>query len=114
MYSGKLKRDLTALVNSLENNAILLTDWDLLYPCYYVAHVEEERLGMMFIQAYPALDQRALAESAREFLRQNLPDRPVYALEPIPELTDEAVFEPTVRGGWTVFRIHPRENAESR
>ncbi len=64
-FSEKLKGDLTRLVNALEENAVLLTDWDLLYACYYVAHVEQKETGMMFVQTYPAIGQRELAESAR-------------------------------------------------
>lgn len=107
MYSEKLKRDLTSLVSTLEDDAVLFTDWDLLYPCYYVAHVEERRTGIRFIQTYPAIGQQELAESARELIREMLPDHPVYILEPLPELANEFAFEPTIRGGWTLFRLHP-------
>jgi hypothetical protein len=109
-YSEKLKRDVTVLVKSLEDDAIVLTDWDLLYPCYYVAHVEQRRTGMIFIQIYPAIGQSELAESAREFLREKLLHHPIYVLEPLPELADEVRFEPILSGEWTIFRMHPRQN----
>jgi hypothetical protein len=113
MYSEKLKHKLAALVSSLEDDAALFTDWDLLYPCYYVAHVEQERTGITFLQAYPAIGQRELAESARQFLREQSPYRPIYFLEPLPELANEFAFERSIKGGWTVFRIHGIRNPQN-
>ncbi len=107
-YSEKFQRDLKELLNCLENDALLFTEWDLLYPCYYIAHVEQQRTGMMFVQTDPNVRQRKLARSAREFLRQNLPKRPVYFLTPLPEMRDEFAFKPVRCGSWTVFRVHLR------
>jgi hypothetical protein len=107
-YSETLKRQLTACVHELEDDALLLTEWALLYPFYYVAHVEQGRTEMRFVQTYPAIGQSRLATTAVDFIRDEIERRPIYVSEPLPEIAEEYHFEPVRRGGMVMYRLTPR------
>jgi hypothetical protein len=106
--SGRLHAALGPLVAELEPNAIVFCEWSHLYVFYYIAHVEQQRTDLMFLQAYPAIGQRRLADSARTLIRKELAGRPIYAAERMPELSDEFEFEAVERGGRTLFRVIER------
>jgi hypothetical protein len=102
-----LHDEITAIVNALEDDAVLFTDWAMLYPFYYVAHVEQGRTNMVFVQRHPALGQTRLADSAVEYIRREARTRPVYLPEPPQQVTDVFSLEPVVRGGSFLFRVGP-------
>lgn len=66
------------LVDKLEDNAIVFAHWDKLYTYYYVAHIEQGRTGIAFHDAYPEEEVVDLSESALEYIRANLSNRPIY------------------------------------
>ena len=47
---------------NLPENAIVFTEWDIMWPYYYVAYLEEDRADLAFIEAFPADDQENLAD----------------------------------------------------
>jgi len=67
-------------------DAIVFLDWDLLYPSYYVAHIELGRTDLTFVETYPADDQEGLAASVLEFIAAHQATRPVFVSERLPEL----------------------------
>jgi hypothetical protein len=69
------------LVNALEDNAIVFTGWDLLYACYFVAHVEQGRTDLAFHETYPQDGMTQLAESTVAYIEANLDTRPIYFTE---------------------------------
>ena len=69
------------LVEAVEEDAIVFMGWDLLFPCYFVAHVEEGRTGMDFHETYPQEGVTEIAESTAAYIEANLLTRPVYFLE---------------------------------
>ena len=90
-----------ALVNAIEDNAILFLDWDLLFPCYYVAR-ELERTGLDFHEAYPQEGVDRFADSAIKYIERNIDTRPIYFSE---RPTQLATSYKITRRGFGLFRI---------
>jgi hypothetical protein len=90
------------IVNSLEDNAVVFTDWDQAYSFYYVAHVLQGRKGMSFHETYPQEDVYQLADSAIAYIEANIDSRPIYFSERPSSLA--AKFKITETGSG-LFRI---------
>jgi hypothetical protein len=90
-----------ALVNAVEDNAIVFLDWDLLFPCYYVAR-ELERTGLDFHEAYPQEGVDRFADSAIKYIERNIDSRPIYFSE---RPTQLAASYKITRAGFGLFRI---------
>jgi hypothetical protein len=69
------------VVDRLEDDAIVFTDWDMLYAYYYVAHVEQGRTGIAFHETYPQDDVDEVADSAVAYIDANLGQRPIYVTD---------------------------------
>lgn len=69
-----------AVIDQVEDNAIIFTDWSLVYPLYYVAHVEQGRTGIAIHETYPAMAAKPFAETAQEYVDQSYGTRPIYFL----------------------------------
>src|SRR5688572_8736276 len=69
------------IVNSLEENAILFTDWDRAYNFYYVAHVLQGSTEMDFHETFPQEGETQFADSAIEYIETNIDKRPIYFTE---------------------------------
>ncbi|MEW5871507.1 MAG: DUF2723 domain-containing protein [Chloroflexota bacterium] len=69
------------LLEKLEDNAIIFTDWDTAYNFYYVAHVLQGRVGMDFHETYPQEGASQLADSTLAYIESNLDTRPIYFTE---------------------------------
>jgi hypothetical protein len=76
----------------LDENAIVFTDWTWLYPYYYAAHVEQQRLDLQFVETYSRSDQSGLPASVIEFIRSEIGSRPIYFSEGVAEV-EAAGFE---------------------
>ena len=81
------RQEAKAIVDGVEDNAIIFTNWDLLYTFYYVADVEEGRMGMAFHETFPQDGVTKLAATARAYIDSNLGKRPIYTTEYSSELT---------------------------
>jgi len=87
-------------------NGIMFLDWDLLYPCYYVAHVELGRTDLAFVETYPADDQDGLANSALAFIAAQQAERPVLVSERLPELASAGYrLTPLRVGALRLYRV---------
>lgn len=93
------------IVNSLEDNAIVFTDWDQAYSFYYVAHVLQGRTGMSFHETYPQEDVYQLADSAVAYIEANMDTHPIYFSERPSQLATR--FKIT-RTGFGLFRIEKK------
>jgi len=78
--------DALKIVNSVEDNAIVFTNWDKLYSYVYTAHIEQGRTGIAFHLALE--DDIYLAESTLAYIDENIDQRPVYFAVYVPELTE--------------------------
>jgi hypothetical protein len=97
---------LHGVIDSLEDDAVVFTDWSLLYPYYYIAHVEQGRTGMRFVQTFPGIGQRQLATSAIAYIDQHVDSSHIYVSRSLPELAGKYTFEPVHRGAMRLFRVH--------
>jgi hypothetical protein len=83
----KAVRDALKIVDNIEDNAIVFTDWDKLYSYVYTAHIEEGRTGIAFHLAL--LDEDVeLSESTLAYIDDHIDTRPVYFAVFLPELTE--------------------------
>ena len=99
----------TAMVLDLPPDAVLFTDWDLLYPLYYAAHVEQGRDDLTFAETFPRDDVDGLADSVLEYVAAQLDRRPVFFAERLPELREAGYVLAPVRVGPTrLYRVQRR------
>jgi hypothetical protein len=94
------------LVDKLEDNAIVFTDWETLYPLYYVAHVEEGRTGMAFHETFPQDGVTRLADSAVTYIEANMERRPIYAVNR--SFSIFMIHYRLVPIGHQLFRLEPK------
>ncbi len=73
-------RDAQQILSQVEDNAIIFTDWSMVYPLYYVAHVEQGRTGIAIHETYPAMTPRPFADTAVQYVEDNYGTRPIYFL----------------------------------
>jgi hypothetical protein len=90
------------ILDSLEDNAILFTDWDRVYGFYYAAHILQGRTGMSFHETHPQEGVQRLADSALAYIEANIGARPVYFTELPFHLADQYRVSRTPAG---LFRI---------
>jgi hypothetical protein len=67
-----------SIAAQVEDNAIVFTDWSLVYDIYYAAHVEQGRTGISVHETYPAMTPKPFAVSARQYIKDNYGKRPIY------------------------------------
>ncbi len=90
------------MVNRLEDNAIVFTDWDSAYSYYYVAHVLQGRTGMSFHETFPQEGVTRFADSAVQYIEAHLDTRPIYFDERPAQLADRYKI---TRAGSGLFRV---------
>ena len=96
----------TAVITELPENAILFTDWDMLYPYYFAATLQQGRDDLMFIETYPADDQDGVADSVVDFVSENIASHPIYFSDNPYELIDAGFSTSPVRiGSLRAFQI---------
>jgi len=66
------------IASLVEDDAILFIDWNMLYAACYAAHVEQKRSGIACYEPMPFGTNERFADSALEFVRQNVDQRPIY------------------------------------
>jgi hypothetical protein len=106
VYNADLEKIATAVVVNLPENAIVFTDWDMVWPYYYAAHIVEDRRDLTFVETYPADDVEGLAESVIEYVEGNLAAHSIFFSEREPALMDAGFsFGPARVGPVRLFRI---------
>jgi hypothetical protein len=90
------------IVNNLEADAIVFTDWDQAYSFYYVAHVLEGQTDMSFHETFPQEGVSQFADSAVSYIEANVDTHPIYFSERPSQLANQ--FKIT-RAGSGLFRI---------
>jgi hypothetical protein len=78
------------VVNRIEENAIVFTDWDQAYGFYYASHVMQRRTNMYFHETYPQEGVTQFAESAVDYIEANIDTRPIYFSERPSQLRDRS------------------------
>lgn len=73
----RLQRQLTETVAALPADALVAVPWGELYPYYYVAHLQEDRGDLFFIEERP-YGPGGQGESLIAFLTEQVERRPVF------------------------------------
>lgn len=106
VFDESLQNFAIASVVDLPENAIVFTDWDLVWPYYYAAHILESRHDLTFIETYPADDVGGVADSVVEYAAIKLTDHPIFFSERERALLKaEFVFTPVRFGPAHLFRV---------
>jgi hypothetical protein len=99
-------REATAFVGRLGPGAIVFTDWYWAYPFYYAAHIEQGRTDLTFLETIPQMENSRLPESFIPYIRERLPQHPIYFSERRPELARAGLtLTPTRIGSRLVYRV---------
>jgi asparagine N-glycosylation enzyme membrane subunit Stt3 len=99
---------LTSIVQNIDPGAIVFTDWDSVYPLYYVAFIEEGRSDLTFIETFPGDDVKHydMAQSAIAYIEEQLPTHPVFFADLDPKLWNAGfTFTPANVGGARYYRL---------
>jgi hypothetical protein len=95
-----------AAVLKIPENAIVFTDWDLVWPYYYAAHILESRRDLTFVETYPADDVNGVAASVVDYVALNLTNHPIFFSEREQELLEAGFdFTPARLGPARLFRV---------
>ena len=106
VYDESWQNFAIAAVVDMPKNAIVFTDWDLVWPYYYAAHILENRRDLTFIETYPADDVDGVADSAVEYAAINLTDHPIFFSERERALLEAGFdFTPVRFGPARLFRV---------
>jgi len=106
IYQENLRLMAAATVADLPQNAIVFTDWGMMWPYYHVAHVEDARLDLTFVETFPRDDTGGLADSVLDYLEANLPEHPIYFSEQLPAVKEAGyIFSPERVGPITLYKL---------
>jgi 4-amino-4-deoxy-L-arabinose transferase-like glycosyltransferase len=79
-------KQLSRIVQKLEPNAIVFLNWDVLFPYWYAADIEQERTDLRFIEQNPYHESPGLPASTIGFIRANIGQHPIYMADRQPEV----------------------------
>ncbi len=106
VFDEKLENYAYATVLKMPANAIVFTDWDMVWPYYYVAHIRESRRDLTFIETYPADDVDGVAASVVEYVAIKIADHPIFFSEREQALLEsEYDFTPVRLGPARLYRV---------
>jgi len=80
-YDPQLLPLAQSTIDALPPDAILFTDWDMLWPYAYTAHILENRTDLTFHETYPRDDRPELVDSVILYIRQQIDQHPVFFSE---------------------------------
>ena len=66
------------VVKDLESNAIMFQTWNVLYPYWYAANIEQGRTDLRFIEQDPYHQSSGFPVSTIDFIRANVGKHPIY------------------------------------
>jgi len=99
-------QEATTFVRWLDPDAIVFTDWYWAYPFYYAAHVEQGRTDLVFLETIPQMENNRLPDSFIPYIRDRLPEHPIYFSERRPELVKAGfILIPTHIGSRLLYRV---------
>ncbi len=98
----KAIREARRIINRVEENAIVFTNWDKLYSYIYTARIEEGKAGIAFHEVLDEGDQ-ILPTTMIEYIDENIDTRPIYFAIDHPGLSELYLV---TRINDTLFRIN--------
>jgi len=106
IFTESLQNFVIASVVDMPENSIVFTDWNLVWPYYYAAHIMESRRDLTFIETYPADDVDGVADSMVEYAAINLTDHPIFFSDRERALLEAGFdFTPVRFGPARLFRV---------
>jgi len=88
-------------IQSLPENAVVISEWRSLYTMYYVAHVERMRPDITIMEASPYGGEGMVADTLNQTLEEALQEgRPVFADRVYGNLRDHFRVLPAAGGQW--------------
>jgi hypothetical protein len=100
------RRQARLVIGRVEDNALLLADWETVFTLAYVAHIEQRRDGITTVE-WSA--QRRLSASLRSYINTNLAQRPVYINRIPPDWPFDYTFTPVIDDP-PLFRVVPPDS----
>jgi hypothetical protein len=97
-------------VRKLKEDAIVFAKWQFLYPYYYVAHIEQGRTDLVFLEEKPYRAGPQEENSMLEYVATHISERPVYFEHCLEELVDAGYrcrLVPT--GNIRLYQVLPAE-----
>jgi hypothetical protein len=92
----------------LSDNAVLVSDWRALYATAYVAHVEQGRTNILFMEGMPhGHNGRVATTLVSELTSALMEGRPVYVDRRYPGLDQSFRLLPATANNW--YRLTLRE-----
>lgn len=98
----KAIRDARRIINRIEEDAIVFTNWDKLYSYIYTAHIEEGKTGIAFHEILEEENQ-ILPTTMIRYIDSNIDTRPIYFALDHPGLSE--LYQVTKIND-TLFRIN--------
>jgi hypothetical protein len=83
-----LHKQVSAIVDTLPESALVFARWEELYPLYFVAHLEKGRRDLAFIEERPFRARALSEESTVQFVAERITKHPIYFTECFRELRD--------------------------
>ncbi len=83
----KAIREAKRIVNRVEDNAIVFTNWDKLYSYIYTAQIEEGKMGIAFHEVLNEGNQ-ILPTTMIAYIDENIDTRPIYFAIDVPKLSE--------------------------
>jgi hypothetical protein len=71
-------KQVSLIAKDLEPNAIMFQKWDVLYPYWYAANIEQGRTDLSFIEQNPYHTSSGFPTSTIDFIRANFGKHPIY------------------------------------
>lgn len=93
--------DARDVLNRVEDNAIVFTNWDKLYSVVYTAHVELRKRDVSLHEWLT--DDPRLARSAIAYIDENIDERPIYFSIVVPQLPESFGLEQVSE---TIYRVY--------
>ena len=83
----KAIREAKRIVNRVEDNAIVFTNWDKLYSYIYTAQIEEGKMGIAFHEVLNEGNQ-ILPTTMIAYIDEHIDTRPIYFAIDVPKLSE--------------------------
>jgi 4-amino-4-deoxy-L-arabinose transferase-like glycosyltransferase len=107
VYDESVHLRAAALVANLPEAAIVFTDWDMMWPYYHTAYLENGRSDLIFIETFPDDSGDGIADSMAVYVADHINDHPIFFEERISQLeqTGDLSLSPTRIGGLRLFQV---------
>ena len=108
VYDETLPLSAREVVDALPKDAIVLTDWDMMWVYYYVSQIISSRNDLTFLETYPADDQDDIADSLVDYIEGRLSAHPIFIMERDRKLKQAGIaFQPVHIGHERMYRLQP-------